>query len=40
MVDWLRDNEREFVMDPVILDELRVDILPLPRGRRRARLQP
>jgi hypothetical protein len=39
VVDWLRDNERDLVVDPVILGEVRFGILLLPRGRRRSRLQ-
>ena len=36
---WLRDHEREFVVDPIVLGEVRFGILLLPRGRRRTRLQ-
>ena len=36
---WLRENERELVVDPVILGELRYGILRLPRGKRRTRLE-
>lgn len=35
VVDWLRQNEREIVIDPVILGEIRFGILLLPAGRRR-----
>ncbi len=38
VVDWLRNNEREIAVDPIILGEVRFGILLLPRGRRRARL--
>ncbi|HEX5000099.1 MAG TPA: type II toxin-antitoxin system VapC family toxin [Terriglobia bacterium] len=38
-VKWLRANEPEIVVDPVILGELRFGILMLPRGKRRARLE-
>lgn len=38
-VAWLRRNEREIVVDPVILGELRFGILLLPKGRRRANLE-
>lgn len=39
VVDWLRAHERQIVVDPVILGEVRFGILLLPRGRRRARLE-
>lgn len=39
VVQWLRDNERELAVDPVILGEVRFGILLLPRGARRARLE-
>ncbi len=39
VVQWLRRNEREIVVDPVILGEIRFGILLLPRGKRRARLE-
>jgi predicted nucleic acid-binding protein len=39
VIDWLSRNERELVVDPVILGELRFGILLLPRGKRRARLE-
>jgi toxin FitB len=38
VVDWLRDNEREIVVDPIILGEVRFGILLLRSGRRRASL--
>lgn len=38
-VDWLRHNERELAIDPIILGEVRFGILRLPRGKRRARLE-
>ncbi|MBI3181269.1 MAG: PIN domain-containing protein [Myxococcales bacterium] len=38
VVDWLRENERELVVDPIILGEVRFGVLLLPRGRRRERL--
>lgn len=38
VVDWLRHNEREIAVDPIILGEVRFGILLLPKGRRRARL--
>lgn len=39
VVDWLAREERELVVDPLILGELRFGILLLPRGRRRNRLE-
>jgi predicted nucleic acid-binding protein len=39
VVEWLRNNERELAVDPIILGEVRFGILLLPRGKRRARLE-
>jgi predicted nucleic acid-binding protein len=39
IVEWLRRNEREIAVDPIILGEVRFGILLLPRGRRRTRLE-
>ena len=39
VVAWLEHHERELVVDPVILGELRFGILLLPRSRRRRRLE-
>lgn len=39
VVEWLAGAEREIVVDPIILGELRFGILLLPRGRRRTRLE-
>jgi len=39
VVEWLRDNEREIAVDPIILGELRFGILLLRNGRRRTRLE-
>lgn len=39
VVEWLRHNEREIVVDPIILGEIRFGILRLPRGKRRAGLE-
>jgi predicted nucleic acid-binding protein len=36
---WLRRNERDIVVDPIILGELRYGILLLRRGARRTRLE-
>jgi predicted nucleic acid-binding protein len=38
-VDWLRRNEREIAVDPIILGEVRFGILLLPRGARRTKLE-
>lgn len=39
VVDWLRENEREIVVDPIILGEVRFGILLLRSGRRRTSLE-
>ena len=39
IIEWLKRNERELVVDPVILGEIRFGILLLPRGRRRRELE-
>lgn len=39
VLDWLRQNERNMAVDPIILGEVRFGILLLPTGRRRARLE-
>jgi toxin FitB len=39
VVEWLRRNEREIAVDPIILGEIRFGILLLPRGKRRIRLE-
>jgi len=39
VVEWLRRNERQLVIDPVVLGEVRFGILLLARGARRARLE-
>lgn len=39
VVEWLRQNEREIAVDPIILGEVRFGILLLPRGKRRTRLE-
>jgi predicted nucleic acid-binding protein len=36
---WLTANEADFVVDAVVLGELAIGILLLPRGRKRARLE-
>ncbi|MDA0322652.1 MAG: type II toxin-antitoxin system VapC family toxin [Verrucomicrobia bacterium] len=39
VVEWLRQNERELTIDPIILGEVRFGIHLLPAGRRRQRLE-
>jgi toxin FitB len=39
VVAWLRRNEREIAVDPIILGEVRFGILLLRNGTRRARLE-
>ena len=39
VVKWLRDNQSEIAVDPIILGELRFGILLLPKGKRRSRLE-
>jgi predicted nucleic acid-binding protein len=39
VVAWLRHNERELAVDPIILGEIRFGIHRLPTGRRRRRLE-
>jgi hypothetical protein len=39
VLSWLRENESEIVVDPIILGELRLGILLLPSGKRRRRLE-
>ena len=39
VVEWLRHNERDIVVDPIVLGEIRFGILLLPRGKRRSRLE-
>jgi toxin FitB len=38
-IAWLRRNERDLVVDPVILGEIRFGILLLSKGKRRTRLE-
>lgn len=38
-IEWLRQNEREIAVDPIILGELRFGILILHQGKKRARLE-
>ena len=39
VVEWLRSNEPEIAVDPIILGEVRFGILLLPPGRRRSGLE-
>lgn len=39
VLSWLREHERDVVVDPVIVGELRFGILLLPKGGKRARLE-
>ena len=39
VVDWLRRNERDLVVDPIVLGEIRYGVLLLPAGKKRARLE-
>lgn len=39
VVEWLRRNEREIAIDPIILGEIRFGIHLLPAGARRRRLE-
>ena len=39
VVEWLRQNERDIVVDPIILGEVRFGILLLPKGKRRVKLE-
>jgi len=39
VIDWLSANEQDLVVDPIILGELYMGILTLPRGRKRIQLE-
>ena len=39
VVEWLRANERDLAVDPIVLGEVRFGVLLLPRGKRRNRLE-
>ena len=39
VVEWLRQNEAEFLIDPIILGEIRFGIHLLPASKRRERLE-
>lgn len=38
-IAWLRSHERDIVVDPIILGEMRFGILLLPRGKKRNALE-
>jgi len=39
VIDWLKSNEHELAVDPIILGEIRFGIHLLPAGKRRQRLE-
>src|SRR5438128_1806682 len=39
VLNWLREHERELVVDPIVLGEIRFGILLLAAGKRRRRLE-
>ena len=39
VIEWLSENERNLVVDSIILGELCIGILALPRGRKRRQLE-
>lgn len=39
VVAWLAKNERDLCIDPIILGELGIGVLSLPRGRKRTKLE-
>ena len=39
VIQWLRRNEREITVDPIVLGEIRFGIYLLPAGKRRRRLE-
>lgn len=39
VIEWLKSNERELAVDPIILGEIRFGIHLLPAGKRRLRLE-
>lgn len=39
VLEWLRENERELAVDPIILGEVRFGILLMPKGKRRTALE-
>ena len=39
VVRWLRDHERDLVVDPIVLGEIHIGVLSLAPGRKRKRLE-
>jgi predicted nucleic acid-binding protein len=39
VIEWLSANQRNFVVDSIVLGELCIGILALPRGRKRMQLE-
>jgi toxin FitB len=39
VIAWLRENEPELAVDPVVIGEIRLGILLVPKGKRRAALE-
>jgi len=39
VVRWLRENERDLVVDPIVLGEIHIGVLSLAPGRKRKRLE-
>src|ERR1044072_8213737 len=39
VVRWINENESNLIVDSIIIGELRIGILALPRGRKRDRLE-
>ncbi len=39
VITWLRANEEDLVIDPIVLGEIRLGILLLPKGRRKNALE-
>jgi toxin FitB len=38
-IEWLRDNDADVVVNPIVIGELQYGILQLPSGKRRTRLE-
>ena len=39
VIDWLRANEEDVAVDPIVVGELRFGILLLPKGKKRTDLE-